>query len=388
MKKLITICLLLISFLASGQRVIDLASFAAKKEKSDAQILISDNSIDFRGITHSGYWIKFTGSYTRPINFKNNKGAVKVIFDNVNIKTNTSSQTLKFTDMGSVEIEGINNTKILGSGNSSGQLVDFSGKWFDVKIHGLYLDQMRNNSPGETKNGGAMIQLHGIEDPNYNHGKIYIYDITGRNANDEFIYALLYYSANASRAEYLEIFHTDIANSGRDFFQATNFDSVYIHDNRGNNGGIESNGDHISCFSLNNGNKFVRLERNRVTNTPQFIYSGSVGGKLETSNNVYIQGTSTYINNQSIYTKTETLLQSDSIIAPKVIIAAIAQDKAQITYRNLTIVAPKLFRYTTPVPIELPFVKTYPVQAIIEETTSNGKTTKVLIYENLRIPIQ
>lgn len=379
----LTAILLLITSLAFGQRTIDLAKFAAKAEKSDAQITISDNSIDLAKAPQ-GYWLKFTGSYSRPINFKNSRFDIRVIFENATVKTNTSSPTLKFVDCLNVDLDGSNNSKILGSGNGSGQLIDFSGKWQNPNIHGFYLDQGRNDVPGESK-GGAMIQLHGIESPTYNHGKIKIYDIDGRNANDEFIYVLLYYSSNASRAKSLEIYHTNSRNIGRDIFQGTNIDSVYIHDNAGDNAGIENNGDHISGFSLNNGNTYTKLERNRITNTPQYIYSGSTAGRVETSNNVYIQGTSRYIANQAIYTKSNTLLQYDSIITPKAKIAAIAQDKAQVTYQGVTIVAPKVFRYTTPVPIELPTVKTEPVQAILETTTLNGVTKTVLIYGDKRI---
>lgn len=379
----LTAILVLLTSLAFGQRTIDLAKFAAKTEKSDAQITISDNSIDFAKAPQ-GYWLKFTGSYSRPINFKNSRFDIRVIFENATVKTNTASPTLKFVDCLNVDLDGSNNSKILGSGNGSGQLIDFSGKWQNPSIHGFYLDQGRNDVPGESK-GGAMIQLHGLADASYNHGDIKIWDIDGRNANDEFIYALLYYSTNASRAKKLEIWHTKIKNLGRDPWQGTNIDSIYIHDNVADNGALEKNTDHMSGFSLNNGNKHVRLERNRVTNIPQFIYSGTVDGRLETLNNVYIQGTSAIVANQAIYTKSSTLLQYDSIIAPKAKIAAIAQDKAQVTYQGVTIVAPKVFRYTTPVPIELPTVKTEPVQAILETTTLNGVTKTVLIYGDKRI---
>ena len=225
------------------------------------------------------------------------------------------------------------------------------------------------------------MQLHGSDNTSLNHGHIKIWDIDGHNANDEFIYVLLYYSSGASRAKSLEIWHTKIKNSGRDFWQATNIDSVYIHDNEGDNGNLEQEPNHTSGFSLNDGNKFVRLERNRISNIPQFIYSGTLSGKLQTLNNVYIQGTSSVIANQAIYTKTATLLQYDSITTPKSKEAAIAQDKAQVVYQGLTVVAPKLFRYTTPTPLEIPGIKTYPVQAIVRETIKSGVTTKVLVYE-------
>jgi hypothetical protein len=402
MKKLLILLLFITSLVNAQDRIIKLSNedpkqdkvgtaeyiptLANKGQKSDVHITISDNTIDFKNITHDQYWLKFTGSYTRPINFKNNKGNIRITFDMATVKANTSSPTLKFVDCGSVDLDGLNNSKVLGSGNISGQLIDFTGKWWDVKVHGFYLDQGRNNAAGST-DGGAMVQLHGIESATFNHGNIKIYDIDGRNANDEFIYALLYYTANASRAKSLEIYHTKIKNSGRDFWQATNIDSIYIHDNIGDNGSLEQSSDHMSGFSLNDGNKYVKLENNRVTNIPQFIYSGTISGKLETLNNTYVQGTSVIIANQAIYTKTSTLLQYDSITTPKAKEAAIAQDKAQVTYQGLTVVAKKLFRYTTPIPQELPAIKTIPVQAIVEETTLGGQTTRVLIYNGVRIPI-
>lgn len=363
----------------------DLSQLAAKKYKSNPEFSISDHT--FTALrTLSGVKIRFIGSGTKPLVFKNFKGQYKIELS-ATIKTNTSSPTLKLVDCQDPELDGLNSTKILGSGNSSGQLIDLSGKWTNPKIHGFYLDQGRDNKPGESK-GGAMLQLHGIEDATFNHGKIYIWDIDGNNANDEFIYDGLYYSKNASRAKYIEIWNTRIRNSGRDFWQITNVDSVYIHDNVGDNGNLEQEPNHISGFSLNDGNRHVRLQRNRITNVPQFIYSGTIDGRLETFNNVYIQGKSAYVNNQAIYTKSNTFLSGDSIIAPKVLIAAIAQDKAQVTYSNLTIVAPEKFRYSTPIPVELPFVKSYPVQAIVKETTLNGVTKKVLVYENREFPIE
>lgn len=388
MKKLLTICLLLIAFLASGQIVYeyDLGQLALKKYKSNSDFSISDHT--FTALrTLSGVHIRFIGSGTKTLVFKGFKGQYKIETFAATIKTNTSSPTLKLIDCTDPEIDGNNNSKILGSGNSSGQLIDLSGKWTNPKIHGFYLDQGRNDKPGST-GGGSMIQLHGIEDKSFNHGDIKIWDIDGHNSNDEFIYVLLYYSSNASRAKSLEIWHTKIKNCGRDFWQATNIDSVYIHDNEGDNGNLEQEPNHISGFSLNDGLSYVKLENNRVTNIPQFIYSGTVGGKLETVNNVYIQGKSAYVNNQSIYTKTSTFLSGDSIIAPKVLIAAIAQDKAQVTYQGLTVVSPKLFRYTTPVPKELPSVKVTPVQAVIESTTINGVTKKVLVYQNFRFSLE
>lgn len=402
MKKILLLLqLLVLTIIVNAQVIIPLSdpnpeipSLTNKKLKSTADYTISDNTIDFKSISRFGYSVTFTGTYAKPLNIKNLKGAsptdkVHVIHNTTRVTTNYSSFTLKFTDCKNIDLDGLNSTKLLASGvNNAGNMIGFDGRWQNIDIHGFYIDQNRN-SAGTSTGGGAMIQLHGVADPTFNHGDIRVWDIDGRNANDEFLYVLLYYSSGASRAKSLEVWHTKIKNSGRDFWQATNIDSVYFHDNEGDNGALEQNGDHISVFSLNDGLKYVKLENNKATNIPQYFYSGSTNGLIETLNNTYVQGTSTYINNQSIYTKSPTILHFDSITAPKVKIAAIAQDKAQVTYQGLTVVAPKLFRYTTPVPVELPVVKTYPETVLIEETILSGATTsKVLIYNGVRIKIQ
>lgn len=381
---IITTILFLSCFAAFSQDVIDLNLLAAKKVKSTTLYAISDNTIDFRGIKHSeGYWVKFIGTYSRSLHVKNFIGG-EIIHEST-ITTNTSDKTLKFTDCRDFKING-EKSFLNGSGNSSGQMIYVSGKWQNCYLLGFTIDQKRNKNKGSTP-GGAAVQFESYSDPSFSHGTLTIDGTIVVNSNDEPFY-VLYNQPTKAYLDTLRIRNTKIQNAGRDFYQFANVRWSHLYDNVADNGGLEQEPNHISGFSLNDGNKYVKLENNRITNIPQYIFSGTVGGKLETFNNVYIQGTSSYINNQAIYTKSNTFLSGDSIIAPKVLIAAIAQDKAQVTYQGLTIVSPKVFRYNTPVPVELPIVKTEPVQAILETSVINGITKKVLIYEGIRIEIK
>lgn len=376
MKKLIfLLTFFVLTNSVNAQDIIDLNLLADKKVKSTTYYSVSDNTLDFKGITHSGYWVKFTGTYSRSLHIKNFIGG-ELIFE-ATVTTSTSDKTLKFTDCRDWKING-EKAFLNGSGNSSGQMIYVSGKWQNCYLLGFTIDQKRNSNKGSTP-GGAAVQFESYSDPSFSHGKLVIDGTRVRNANDEGFY-VLYNQPTKAYLDTLIVINTDVKNSGRDFWQEANVRYSYYENNTGDNGGLEQESNHISGFSLNDGLKEVRLENNRVTNIPQFIYSGTTTGKLFTVNNTYIQGTSAIIANQSIYTKSSTLLQGDSIIAPKVLIAAIAQDKAQVTYMRLTVVAPKLFRYTTPKPIELPSVENEPVQAILQTTTINGVVTKKLLY--------
>lgn len=373
MKKIL-ILFLFITSLASGQDVIDFKLLYEKKIKNTANYNVSDNTLDFKSIDHQGtYYVKFIGEYPKRLVIKNLIGG-DIILEG-SIKTATDNKTFQVMDSKRVNIE-LGTIIGTGSGGTCGQLVYLSGKWQNVTIKGGKLNQSGNA-------GGAAMQFESYSDPAFNHGTLIIDGLVVTGAMGEGIY-VLYNQPIKAYLDTLIIRNTNISNTRRDFWQHANVRYALYENNIGDNGALEKNTDHMSGFSLNDGNKLTKLIGNKVSNVPQFIYSGTINGTLETSNNIYIQGTSAIIANQSIYTKTSTLLQYDSIIAPKVKIAAIAQDKAVVTYQGLTVQAPKLFRYTTPAPIEIPAVKSYPVQAIVEETTINGKTTKYLIYLDQR----
>lgn len=367
----------LINFV-KAQDVIDFKLLYDKRVSSTSNYSVSDNSIDFKNIDHKGtYSVKFIGEYSKRLTLKNLIGGT-IILDG-GVTAATDNKTIQIADCKRVTLDLTNGT-VTGNGLSTGvcgQLIYIYGRWQNITIKGGKLHQ-------NGKSGGAAFQVESYSDPNFNHGTLIIDGLTVTKAMGEGIYAL-YNQPTKAYLDTLIIRNTNISNTRRDFWQWANVRYAYAYNNVGNNGALEKNSLHISGFSLNDGNNYVKLENNRVTNIPQFIYSGTIGGNLETLNNVYIQGTSDLIANQAIYTKSTTLLQYDSIIAPKALIAAIAQDKAQVTYQGVTIVAPKEFRYTTPVPVELPTVKTEPVQAILETTTLNGVSKTVLIYGDKRI---
>ncbi len=369
--RLLTIALLFVASLVQGQDIIDLKLLAEKKLKSTPYYNVSDNTVDFKGIVHpEGYWVKFIGGYSRSIHVKNFVGG-EIIYE-ATITTNTSDKTLKFTDCRNFKING-EKAFLNGSGNGSGQMIYVSGKWQNCYLLGFTIDQKRNGNKGSTT-GGSAVQFESYSDPSFSHGTLIIEGTQVFNANDEAFY-VLYNQPIKAYLDTLIIRKTKANNTGRDFWQWANVRYGYAVDNTGDNSGLEQEMNHISAFSLNDGNKYVKLENNHITNSPQFIFSGTIGGKLEQVNNVYIQGTSAVVNNQAIYTKSETIIQYDSIVAPKALIAAIAQDKSQVVYQGVTMIAPKQFRYTTPAPIELPVIKKTAGNITIIETTLSGKTT-------------
>jgi hypothetical protein len=394
MRTIFLLTFFVLTNIVNGQVVIDLSQLAAKQIKSTTDLTVSDNTIDFKGIVRPvGYSVTFTGSYSRPIVVKNLIGnnpnsKADLIYSSVTIKTNTSTQTLKFVDCRNVELDGTKTTKILGSGNNSGQLIDFSGKWANVDLHGFYLDQGRNGLPGSTT-GGAMIQFHGLTQV-YDHGSNRVWDIEGYNANDEFVYCLLYYvNSTTSRARKFEIWNTSISGAGRDFWQLTGVDTVLIHNNKGTRGAAELEPNHISGITLNDGVKYAEIYDNYISVIPQWIYAGTTTGVLKVWGNTYSQGEHAIKANSAAYIKTLAYFSGDVIEAPKTLIAGITADRAQITYQNEKIIAPKLFRLiNAPNPIEIPFIKSYESSVQVEETTLAGVTTIYLIYNGQRIQIK
>jgi hypothetical protein len=389
--RLLTIALLFIASLVNAQVVIDLQKLAAKQIKSTTDVTISDNSLDFKNIVRpAGYWVKFTGTYARPIVVKNLVGnsaaeKAKIIYEAVDIKTNTSTQTLKLVDCRNFDLDGTYTTKISGSGNNYGQLIDISGKWADTDVHGFKLAQNRNTASGSTT-GGAMIQYHGsytsaVNGNNWNHGRNRLWDIEGYGANDEFVY-ILYFSAAAqngypvTRAKRFEIWNTSIDLSGRDFWQLTSVDTVIIHNNKGSRGAAELEPNHVSGITLNDGVKYAEIYDNDISTVPQWIYTGTAGGIVKVWNNKFTQGEHPIRANSAAYMKSTAYFSGDVIDAPKLKYAAFTADKAQITYQGETVIAPAMFRYfNAPAAIELPSVKKTEGTITIVETTIGGRTT-------------
>jgi hypothetical protein len=367
----------------NGQDVIDLNLLAAKKVKSTVYYSVSDNTIDFKGIKHdSSYSVTFIGAYSRSLHVKNFVGG-QIIYE-ATITTNTSDKTLKFTDCKDFKING-EKAFLYGSGNNSGAMLWVTGKWQNCHLVGFYIDQSRNKLSGETT-GGPAVQFESYSDPLFNHGKLKIEKTVVRNANDESFY-ILYTRAQKGYLDSLIITGTDVENTGRDFWQFTNVRNVLIENNRGANGGLERNGDHISGFSANEKNANVIIRNNVVTNTPQFAFSGG-GGKTLFENNTFQQENAPG-GNQGLYLRDgEFILKGNWFNAVNSVRSVIGIDKSKLTWdvSNTFVGKQPFFLFTGSTLTEVPVI--LKESGLIEiEKTSTGQKVFVL-YNGDRIQIK
>lgn len=370
----LTAILLFLTSFCLGQDVINLNDLAAKRVKSTITYSVSDNTIDFKGIKHpDGYWVKFVGTYLRSIHVKNFNGG-DIIYE-ATITTNTSDKTLKFTDCKDWTING-EKAFLSGSGNNSGAMIWVTGKWQNCRLIGFTIDQKRNELSGNTT-GGPAVQFESASDPTFNHGKLLIEGTVVRNANDEAFY-ILYTRAQKGYLDSLVIRNTDVSKTGRDFWQATNVRNIVIENNRGDSGGIEGNGDHVSGFSLNEKNANVIIRNNIVTNTPQFAFSGG-GGTTIFENNTFQQETAPG-GNQGLYLRDgEFILKGNWFNASNSVRSVIGVDKSRVTWdvSNTFIGKQAFFVFTGGSTVEVPVVTKRMIEVIEEKSTQGVK----LYYE-------
>ena len=368
MKKLLFFSLFLIASLVSAQDVIDLNLLAAKKVKSTTSYSVSDNTIDFKGTKHpKEYWVKFVGTYSRSLHVKNFVGGT--IIHESNVTTNTSDKTFKFTDCRDWTING-EKAFLNGSGNNSGAMIWVTGKWQNCHLIGFTIDQKRNSS-GTSTNGGPAVQFESYSDPLFNHGTLRITKTVVRNANDEAFY-IMKTRATAGYLDSLFITETDVDKTGRDFWQLTNVRYTLIENNRGSNGGLERNADHVSGFSLNEKNARVIIRNNVVTNTPQFAFSGG-GGTTIFENNTFQQEQAPG-GNQGLYLRDgDFIVKGNWFNAANSIRSVIGLDKSKLTWDVSNTFIGKQAFYTFPGSSlsETPVINKTTVE-VIEEKTSAG----------------
>lgn len=379
--KLTSILFFITSF-CFGQDVINLNDLAAKRVKSTTVYSVSDNTIDFKGVNRPGYWVKFTGTYSRSLHIKNFVGG-ELIFE-CTITTNTSDKTLKLTDCRDFKANG-EQCFLNGSGNSSGQMIYVSGKWQNCYLLGFTIDQKRNSLNGSTA-GGAAVQFESYYDPSYSHKNLVISKTVVRNANDEAFY-VLYNQPTKAYLDTLIISETDVDGAGRDFWQLANVRNTFIDSNRGTRGGLEGELNHVSGFSLNAKNQNVVIVNNVVTNIPQFAFSGG-GGTTLFENNTFQQETAPG-GNQGLYLRDgDFILKGNWFNANNSVRSVIGVDKAKVTWdvSNTFIGKQAFFVFTGGSTIEVPVITTQ--SGVIEiEKSSTGEKVFVL-YNGQRFQIK
>lgn len=373
----------LTNFVHAQDLTISLNDLASKKVKSGSNYTISDNTIDFKGISRPGYRVKFTGTYSRSLHIKNFIGG-ELIFE-CTITTNTSDKTLKLTDCQDFKINGEYNAFLYGSGNNSGQMIYVSGKWRNCHLIGFYVDQKRNRLSGETA-GGAAIQFESYSDPNFSHGKLIIEKTVVRNANDEAVYVMF----NRAQKAYLDsliIRETDIENTGRDFWQFANVRAGLIENNVGKNGGLEKNLDHVSGISANEKNSNIVIRNNVVTNIPQFIFSGG-GGKTILENNTFQQEQAPG-GNQGLYLRDgEFILKGNWFNANNSARSVIGLDKAKLNWdvSNTFIGKQAFYQFPGSSLTEVPVVSHETLELITEKTSAG--TRNFVVWKGERIELK
>lgn len=404
----LTAILLLITSLAFGQdMVIDFTALKNKQVKSNAAVLISDHTIDGRLLVKPGYWIEFVGASTRGIVLKNFIGTadnpVKFTLRNVTNKRTDKGVTIKVGDyMQNFIIDGTNTTSIKAlAGGSADQIIYLEGKFLLNPTIQNFPD-IDGGRPRDMKTtvGGAALQIKGwntadCNGSNWNIGNVTIDNVHITNANDEIFYLLHNTTiGNYTRGKILRVRNSSGRGAGRDGGQAIAFDSVIFINCVFDDLGREMESNHISGFSLNAGNKNILIENCRVTNSPQFIYSGTEGveGNATIKNSYFDQGSAQFIDpktgkltsgNQALYLKADKnpnfiyTLIDNTIIAPKVLRSAIAVDNATLRYSGNNISAPVEFYRAggTVQLIELPVIKNYFISIQVQETTIGGQTT-------------
>lgn len=357
MKKILFLFLFISSTTFGQDRTISLEKLAAKQEKSDANINISDHTIDGKRTAKDGYWLEFTGTTTRGLVFKNFIGKdpndIKITFRDVTNRMGGSGVTIKLAEyMQNFVLDGTGTTKLYGlSGGSASQMIYCDGKFLlNPTIQNFYIDQGRPANMRTTP-GGPALQIKGYNTSdcnasNWNIGTVTLRNIDGNNINDELVYINFNTTVgNYTRAKKVIIDNVNGYNLGRDAWQIIGVDSAFITNCKANNLGLEQEPNHVSGFSLNGGNKYVYVESVTVINAPQFVYSGTEGfaGSATFVNCSYTQGTHVGPRaNQAMYLKQDKgvkytyHISKTTLDAPNVKVAGITVDGARLDYYGNT----------------------------------------------------
>jgi hypothetical protein len=371
----LTAILFFLALSVSAQDVIDFKLLAEKKVKSTANYTVSDASIDFKNIDHQGsYYVRFTGEFPKRLLLKNFIG-MKIILEGTTITAPASeNKSLQLADCKRSIVELGTVTGNAASTGICGQSVYLYGKWQNMTFKGGLLHQNGNS-------GGAAFQSESYSDPNYSHGKLVIDGLTVTKAMGEGIYNL-YNQPTKAYLDTLIIRNTTISNTRRDFWQQANVRYTIYENNKGENGGLEMNSDHVSGFSLNGKNTLVILRKNRVGTIPQFIYS-STQSTVYVDSNRYDQGNHAGPRvNQAIYSKAIMYLKSNIINTPAAKEAVVTVDGGTLNWDiSSTFVGPKQFRYFNGgKSIEHPFVTTSTDTITVKTSATSTEPTKTQYF--------
>lgn len=368
--------------------IINLVDLANKRVKSTSEVTISDHTITVTGAAPPDHELIFTGIGTRGLVIKNAKG--KVIFRDVTIDNASTGVTIKFDGVYSnVKVDGEGTTKLFGkAGNSASQMIYFVGTWSNIEVCGFEIDQRRNNATGSTTTGAA-LQFAGVLSSTHNLGSVYEHDIIIRNAGDEGNYVNHFDRGSGyAQGEKLLVEDVSVFGSGRDYFQEWGFKNVTYRKCYGENGGKEADSNHCSAFSINGWTENLLIEDCEFKNIAQLIFGGlpqsgkSIDARIYRTR--YDQGTHAGArNNQAAYLKGpgKYYFESCEIFAPNVLQAAITADNCSVEYSNCVITAKDDGRTFNGGSVkEVAFVRDYPVEAQLHESTLAGVTTQKIVY--------
>lgn len=379
MRLFLTLTFFVLTISVNAQDVIDFKLLYEKKVKSTANYTVSDNMIDFKSIDHQGnYYVKFIGDYPKRLTLKNLVNG-KIIIEGT-ISAATDNKTFQLADIKGVVLD-LTRARITGTGLNGvcGQLIYIYGKWRDVTVLGGTLEQISNS-------GGAAFQVEAYSDPAHSHGKLITDGLIVLRAMGEGEY-ILYNQPTKAYLDTLIIRNTNISNTRRDFWQSANVRYTLIENNRGTNGGLERNLDHVSGLSLNGKNTTVIIRNNVVDRVPQFIYSATQSN-ITVEGNTYTQGDAMPVN-QAIYTKSPMTLKGNTITTPNAKEAVVTVDGVQVTWDvSNRITGPKPFRYFNGgTAVETPIVSHGTLPTVIEQT-SEGTKVFVILPDGTKTQVQ
>lgn len=373
-----------------------LEDVARKTARGTDGVVISDNKLDLSKFT--GSEVIISGKYAKGLNIIV-RPQIQVTFKDVVIDNATTNVTVKIDGTyDQFKLEGIN-AKLFGkAGNAASQMIFFNGVWSNVSVGGFEIDQRRDNKTGSTTTGAA-VQFAGVLESSLKSlGKIALYNIIIKNAGDEGIYVNHFKKVDNgityADGEELFINNVKVYRSGRDFLQQQGMRNVTINNCYGENGGLESDSNHNSALSMNDGEtEFINVINSTFVNVGQLAFVGAskVYKKVNLNNVTYDQGTHAgAYSNQAMYLKGngEYFIKNSKIIAPNAKRSLICADGSFVNWDiSNTFIGPRMdYSFNKGLFIEQPLITTRTAE-VIEERTSAG-VKYFLNWNGQRIQIQ
>lgn len=340
--------------------IIQLESLASKTLRSNAEVIISDHTLDFGGKPRSSFGFELTGTGSRNLVIKNlwgTEASPAIIDADFIIKYAGTANIIKFVNCRYWRMFS-DGYEIYGSGNNQSQPIMIDGSCKGWEFIGGYINQGRNQVKGPT-GGGACVQAMSAESSTLNasnHDAEYAIfrGMVLENCCDEGFYLFKYSGRSTpkpSGSAYALIDDCRVVNVGRDPFQARGARRLEISNNYAENWGLEQEPNHISGVSWNGESSGI-IKGNTFKKGPQFIFAATEGmdSQLSIIDNYYEQGENAIVANQACYfrgdkAKFNILMEGNTIIAPKAKEALITVDGVNLEFsKNNTFTAPKLYR--------------------------------------------